>query len=310
MSAPVLELVVPDRLFRSLADRIPVLMWIAEPDGAAVFLNKAWLSLRGRTLQQELGHGWVEGIHEDDREACLTRYLTASSNREPFEFECRVLRADGVHRSVRLQGLPWVGADDVHLGYVCCADDISGARDVIELIDSRRRLQESEDQLRQLAARLQTAREEERADVARQLHDELGQTLTALKLDIGRMSAALRDDGISRRRSSTACSRSIGLSDIGIATVKRIATTLAAADARSPRSRRGGSLGSADVQGADRPAMSRAGQQGTDEAEPGAADGALQSASGSAHQHRPARACQRCAGHHHGAHAHFEMRDS
>ena len=60
------------------------------------------------------------------------------------------------------------------------------ARDVTELVESQRRLRESEEQMRQLAARLQTAREEERAQVARELHDELGQTLTAIKLEIGR----------------------------------------------------------------------------------------------------------------------------
>ena len=68
------------------------------------------------------------------------------------------------------------------------------ARDVTEFIEGQRRLRESEEQLRQLAARMHDAREAERAQVARELHDELGQTLTALKLDISRMVQVLTPD--------------------------------------------------------------------------------------------------------------------
>jgi signal transduction histidine kinase len=84
---------------------------------------------------------------------------------------------------------------------------------------------ESEGQLRQLAARLQAAREEERAQVARELHDELGQTLTALKLDISRTVAAL----VEQRLTPSIIDRVqslVGLSDIALAIVKRIATRL------------------------------------------------------------------------------------
>lgn len=99
------------------------------------------------------------------------------------------------------------------------------ARDVTEYVESERRLRESEEQLRQLAGRLQTAREEERALVARELHDELGQTLTALKLDISRTAEALRMEHVTP--SVIDCVQSLaGLSDIGLATVKRIATRL------------------------------------------------------------------------------------
>jgi len=99
------------------------------------------------------------------------------------------------------------------------------ARNVTEFVESQRRLRESEEQLRLLAARMHDAREAERAQVARELHDELGQTLTALKLDISRMLNALKREQLTPPIVDRLQSL-IGLSDIGLATVKRIATTL------------------------------------------------------------------------------------
>src|SRR4029079_548118 len=71
------------------------------------------------------------------------------------------------------------------------------------------------------AARIEAAREEERAAVAREIHDELGQTLTALKLEIMRAVPLVRERGAVDRLQSM-----IGLAEWAIRTVQRIATTL------------------------------------------------------------------------------------
>src|ERR1700751_5975072 len=90
---------------------------------------------------------------------------------------------------------------------------------------TERRLPVSERQLRQLAARVEAAREDERAALARELHDELGQTLTAVKLELARTTAALRNDRVSPV-SVDRLQSLVGLVEIGIETVKRIATEL------------------------------------------------------------------------------------
>lgn len=99
------------------------------------------------------------------------------------------------------------------------------ARDITARVEGNRRLRESEEQLRQLAAHLQSAREEERAEVSRELHDELGQTLTALKLEINRAVVTLQGEGLGRPAVDRLQSI-VGLVDVGIATVKRISTRL------------------------------------------------------------------------------------
>jgi signal transduction histidine kinase len=84
---------------------------------------------------------------------------------------------------------------------------------------------DSQEQMRQLAMRLQTAREEERRTLARELHDELGQTLTAIKLELARAVSSFRRDRLSPH-SVDRLQSLIGLTEIGISTVKRIATDL------------------------------------------------------------------------------------
>jgi PAS domain S-box-containing protein len=99
------------------------------------------------------------------------------------------------------------------------------ARDVTERVEAQQRLRESQEQLRSLAARVQNTREEERAAVARELHDELGQTLTALKLELARATALLKGTPLT----APAVDRLqalVGLVEISIATVKRITTNL------------------------------------------------------------------------------------
>jgi signal transduction histidine kinase len=87
------------------------------------------------------------------------------------------------------------------------------------------RLLESREQLRQLAARLQKAREEDRAAIARELHDELGQTLTAIKLELGRVMAMFAQERLETRTVDRFQSL-VGLVEIGLTTVRRIATDL------------------------------------------------------------------------------------
>jgi signal transduction histidine kinase len=91
----------------------------------------------------------------------------------------------------------------------------------VELHNKTERLKESEDKLRRLAAHLISVREEERAHIAREIHDELGQVLTGLKMEVTWLAKRLQDEVLIEKTDSM-CK----LIDSSVQTVRKIATGL------------------------------------------------------------------------------------
>ena len=83
--------------FRTLADTAPVMIAVTGPDKFASFFNKAWLEFRGHTMEEELGYGWTEGLHPDDR-AIIENQRSSIETDRSRKFECRFRRADGEYR--------------------------------------------------------------------------------------------------------------------------------------------------------------------------------------------------------------------
>jgi PAS domain S-box-containing protein len=117
-----------EQRFLLLADAAPVMIWISGTDALCNYFNRAWLEFRGRTLEQERGNGWTEGVHTDDRDLCLETYLKAFSAREPFRMQYRIQRADGEYRWVEDAGVPRFDDRGVFAGYMGSAIDITERR--------------------------------------------------------------------------------------------------------------------------------------------------------------------------------------
>jgi PAS domain S-box-containing protein len=114
--------------FQLLADNAPVMMWMSGPDGACTGFNRAWLEFTGRPSAEELGDGWLEGVHPDDRDGCQASYRTALASRQPFTIEYRLRRADGAYREVLDCGVANFDAAQRFQGYLGSAIDISEVR--------------------------------------------------------------------------------------------------------------------------------------------------------------------------------------
>ena len=100
---------------------------------------------------------------------------------------------------------------------------VSSQHDITERKKAEEELKSSQEQLRNLTAHLQSVREEERMFIAREMHDELGQALTALKMDLSWLDNRLPKDQKSLLEKTKSMSK---LADATLQTVKRISTEL------------------------------------------------------------------------------------
>jgi PAS domain S-box-containing protein len=153
------------------------MIWMAGPDRQCNYFNRAWLEFTGRSLETELGWGWASGVHPEDLSKCLEAYSKSVERREPFEREYRLRRHDGEYRWIFDQGVPRIDADGSLAGYIGSGIDIT----------ERRAAQEA---LSTVNQRLMEGLEQERARLARELHDDILQQLTLLKVRLDALRQA------------------------------------------------------------------------------------------------------------------------
>jgi two-component system sensor kinase FixL len=119
------ELRESEARFRTVANAAPVMIWMSDPDKLCTFFNKGWLDFTGRSLEQELGNGWAEGVHREDIDRCLDIYQNSFNARESFTMEYRLRRSDGEYRWVLDIGTPRFASDGAFLGYIGSCIDIT-----------------------------------------------------------------------------------------------------------------------------------------------------------------------------------------
>ena len=173
-----LDLRESERRFRLMADSAPILMWMSGPDRLCTDFNKAWLDFTGNRLEDELGEGWVRGVHPDDVQRCLAGYNSAFDARMAFSLEYRLRRFDGQYRWMADRGVPRFRSDGTFAGYIGCCVDLTEQK-------------EAELARAEIGGRLILAQEEERARIARELHDDINQKLGLLAIDIQQLQQRL-----------------------------------------------------------------------------------------------------------------------
>jgi two-component system cell cycle sensor histidine kinase/response regulator CckA len=127
--------------FRNMADTAPVMIWVSGPDKSCTFFNKVWLEFTGRTMEQELGSGWAEGVHPEDVDHCFATYSESFDARGSFQMEYRVRRADGEYRWVLNNGVPRFAPDGAFAGYIGSCIDITEVKRAQEVALMSQRLE-------------------------------------------------------------------------------------------------------------------------------------------------------------------------
>jgi len=156
--------------FRRLADTAPVLIWIADTDKTRTWFNQPWLEFTGRTMAQELGHGWAQSVHPDDLERCLKIYTTSFDARKPFEIDYRIRHHEGSHRWIFDRGTPMFDEAGTFLGYMGGCIDIHDRKEAEQTSEARL---QSEQAARAEAERIALLKDEFLATVSHEMRTPL-----------------------------------------------------------------------------------------------------------------------------------------
>jgi PAS domain S-box-containing protein len=163
-----------EKRFRLLANTAPVMIWMSGPDKQATYFNQLWLDFTGRS-EADLRAGLAGVIHPEDEQRCSEIYSQAFDQRQPFSKECRLRRHDGQYRWMLDIGVPRFHEDVSFAGYIGSCMDVTDRKLAEEALASvNRRLIEAQDQ--------------ECTRIARELHDDLGQRLALLMIEMDRLS--------------------------------------------------------------------------------------------------------------------------
>ena len=145
--------------YRLLIRHSPVMIWRSGLDAKCDYFNQTWLQYTGRTVEQEMGDGWTEGVHPDDLQRCVSHYLDHFRRREAFEMEYRLRRHDGEYRWIFDRGVPFPDDAENFAGFIgSCVD-----------VDERRKAQDAQQHHNQ--EQLALARDFERWILAIVSHD-------------------------------------------------------------------------------------------------------------------------------------------
>ena len=131
--------------YKNLADSGLALIWTAGTDKKCTYFNNPWLKFTGRMLEEEIGDGWVQGVHPEDLDTCVNTYVTAFDKREAFNMEYRLRHHSGEYRWLSDMGTPNYNSQGEFVGYIGHCFDITERKlNELELIRAKEHAEESD----------------------------------------------------------------------------------------------------------------------------------------------------------------------
>ena len=126
--------------YQALVEQAPILIWRARKDRLCDYFNAQWLEFTGRTMEQEFGNGWVDGVHPEDVDRCVSHYVERFDARQSFEMVYRLRRHDWKWRWLLDRGVPFHDEKGQFAGY------IGSCVDITEKVEAERTLNAARDQ--------------------------------------------------------------------------------------------------------------------------------------------------------------------
>ena len=208
-------------LLRGIVEGIPDAVFIKDLEGRYLAINKLGARLYGKTIDEIIGKSDSDIFSSDESQRELEIDRSVIKNGEGKVYELAIT-TDGMTKVMLFTKTPFLNQRGEILGVVVVARDITDHQRASENLENSRA------ELRALSARLQSVREEERLRIAREIHDELGQVLTGLKLDLVSFTKKI-SESLSRVEWDPLKNRSqeiVNLINSAILTVRKISTEL------------------------------------------------------------------------------------
>ena len=159
--------------FRLVANTAPVMIWMSGLDSNPTYFNQLWLDFTGLS-ETDLKNGLAGIVHPEDYPQCHEVYCRGFDQRQLFKKECRLRRRDGQYRWILDIGVPRFHKDGSFAGYIGSCIDVTDQK-------------LAEQAQLSMTKKLVEAQEQERARIARELHDDITQRLAMLALEFGQV---------------------------------------------------------------------------------------------------------------------------
>jgi PAS domain S-box-containing protein len=160
-----------EKEYRDVVEIAPVMIWMTGADGMCTYVSRSWIEFTGIPLEKQLGDGWADAIHPADRARGVEAFKSAPKKRELCFVELRFRRHDGEYRWFYDTGIPRFSAEGEFAGYIGSCVDITERKAMEEALST-------------FGRRLLQAQEEERLRIARELHDDFGQRLAVISMQL------------------------------------------------------------------------------------------------------------------------------
>lgn len=201
--------------FRTFANSIPELCWMARGDGHLFWYNQRWYDYTGTEPSQMEGWGW-QSVHDPEMlPSVMERWKQCIQTGEPFEMEFPIRGSDGVFNWFLTRIRPihdttgrvtrWFGINTNIQEQKEIREALTEASQKLEerVRERTSELNQANDSLRELSGTLLQMQDDERRRIARELHDSVGQLLAAIGMNIGMLQSQNLDPAAAKLVSET-----------------------------------------------------------------------------------------------------------
>ena len=131
-----IEISKAKELYLGILEEFPALIWRANTEKLCDYFNTTWLQFTGRTMEEEYGYGWAEGVHPEDLDRCIEIYNLNFDQRKSFSMEYRLKNVNQEYRWILDIGRPYYDLDGTFLGYIGSCYDITERKNTQEKLET------------------------------------------------------------------------------------------------------------------------------------------------------------------------------